>query len=119
MRLTDAEWSVMDILWSVPCCSLGEIASALKTVKGWSKNTVHTYLTRMAAKGLVAIDHGSAKPYSAIIARDDIARQERDQLLHKVYGGAAGDLIAAFLKESSISKEEAASLRQLLDEMEV
>ena len=36
-----------------------------------------------------------------------------------LYGGAAGDLIAAFLKETHISADEAARLRRMLDEMEV
>ena len=40
-------------------------------------------------------------------------------LLSRVYNGAAGDLIAAFLKESHISRDEAERLRKLLDEMEV
>ena len=119
MKLTEAEWSVMEILWSGERFSLGEIAAPLHNRNNWSKNTVHTYLTRMEAKGLVSIDHAQSKPYSAVITRDDVARQERNQLLNKVYGGAAGDLIAAFLKESPISSQEAARLRQLLNDMEV
>ena len=53
------------------------------------------------------------------MTREDCARAERGELLERVYNGAAGDLIAAFLKESHISREEAARLRRLLDEMEV
>jgi len=34
-------------------------------------------------------------------------------------GGAAGDLVAAFLKETVISREERERLRGLLDDMEV
>ena len=37
----------------------------------------------------------------------------------RAYKGAAGDLIAAFLKESRISAEEKERLRSLLDDMEV
>ena len=119
MRLTEAEWSVMDVLWSGERFSLKDIAAVLAKTNGWSKNTVHTYLTRMEGKGLVQIDRTQAKPYLALVSRDDVARRERDQLLHKVYGGEAGDLIAAFLKETPISHQEADRLRQLLDEMEV
>ena len=119
MRLTEAEWAVMEVLWSGDRFSLGEITKAVQTAKGWSKNTVHTYLTRMEAKGLVSIDKTSTKPYRASIIRDEAAQQERRQLLNRVYGGAAVDLIAAFLKESSISSQEAARLRKLLDDMEV
>ena len=119
MKLTDAEWAVLEALWTADRRSLGQITQRLSGVKDWSKNTVHTYLTRMEGKGLVTIDHGHGQPYSAAVTREDCARAERKDLLDRVYAGAAGNLIAAFLKESSISKEEAASLRQLLDEMEV
>lgn len=119
MKLTEAEWSVMEALWAGGSFSLGELTRALHARQGWSKNTVHTYLKRMEAKGLVRIEQGSPAPYSAAAAREDCARQERRELLDKVYGGAAGDLIAAFLKETHISQDEAARLRQLLDEMEV
>ena len=86
----------------------------------WRRITVHTYLTRMESKGLVAIDR-SQDPhrYTAAIDRELCARQARSQLLDKIYGGATGDLIAAFLKESHITPEERDRLRQLLDDMEV
>lgn len=119
MKLTDAEWNVLEILWSGARFSLGEITAALQPVNGWSKNTVYTYLTRMEKKGLVTIDRSLHQPYAAQVTRDDCARQERDELLSRVYGGAAGDLIAAFLKESRISQQEVDRLRGLLDEMEV
>ena len=119
MKLSEAEWAVMESLWRAPRRSLADVSAELKTVKGWSKNTVHTYLTRMEKKALVSIDHSLAKPYAAAVSRSDCAREERTELLDKVYGGEAGELIAAFLKESSISREEIERLRNLLDEMEV
>ena len=118
--LTEAEWSVLQALWNGGGCSLGEVVGALRDSTGWSRNTVHTYLTRMEKKGLVEIERNiEPHRYSAAVSREDCARQERKTLLNKVYKGAAGDLIAAFLKESSISPDERDRLRQLLDDMEV
>ena len=119
MKLTEAEWDVLNILWSGNSFTLKEITTALQEVNGWSKNTVYTYLTRMQAKGLVLIDRSQAKPYSAAVSKEFCAKKERTELLDKVYGGAAGDLIAAFLKESSISNEERERLKKMLDDMEV
>lgn len=119
MKLTDAEWTLFEVLWSGERFALKEITKALSATLGWNRNTVYTYLIRMEAKGLVAIDRDHPKPYRVAVTREECAKEEREALLTKVYGGAAGDLIAAFLKESSISQEEAARLRQLLDEMEV
>lgn len=119
MKLTDAEWAVMEVLWSGERFSLGEAVAALMPTKSWNKNTVFTYLARMEHKGLVAIDRTDARPYAAAVSREACAREERDDLLCRVYGGATGDLIAAFLKESTISREEVERLRRMLDDMEV
>lgn len=120
VKLTDAEWAVLRVLWEGKRCSLGEVVSALEPTRHWRRNTVHTYLTRMEEKGLVSIDR-TVEPhrYAAAVSQEDCARQERSQLLDRVYGGAAGDLIAAFLRESHITAEERDRLRQLLDDMEV
>ena len=119
-RLSDAELNVMNVLWSGTSFTLGEIVEGLKPFTAWSRNTVHTYLTRMERKVLVTIDRtGEPNRYGPAVSREDCAEKERRTLLNRIYGGAAGDLIAAFLRESHISEEERSRLRQMLDEMEV
>ena len=120
-RLSEAELNVLGVLWKrEDGFVLGDIVEALKPVTGWSRNTVLTYLTRMEAKKLVEIDRsGEPHRYRAKVSREACAGRERRNLLDKIYGGATGDLIAAFLRESRISEEEREQLRQLLDEMEV
>lgn len=118
-RMTDSEWAVMDVLWSGERFSLGEVMERLQPVTGWSRNTVFTYLTRMEKKNLVTIDRTQDKPYLAAMLREDCAKGARNDLLKKVYGGATGDLVVAFLKETKISPEERDRLRAMLDNMEV
>ncbi len=119
-KLSDSEWLVLETLWQSEDMLLGEIVDSLYPQTKWSRNTVHTYLTRMEKKGLVEINR-RADPhrYSYKITRDDCSRRERQQLLNKVYGGSVGDLVAAFLKESKITPEEKAKLNKLLEDMEV
>lgn len=119
-KLSDAEWAVMEVLWKEKESVLGEIVEALQSEKNWNRNTVHTYLTRMEKKGLVKIERGiEPHHYTYLISRDECCRAEREKLLNKVYRGAVGDLVAAFLKESKISAEEKERLSRILDEMEV
>ncbi len=121
-KLTDAEWAVLEALWgwSETGAPLGDLVTALYPQKKWTRNTVHTYLTRMETKGLVSICRDTdPHTYTAAVTREACARQERNNLLNRVYGGAAGDLVAAFLKESHITAEERDALKKLLDEMEV
>ena len=120
-QLSDREWTVLSALWDAgEGAALGELTEALWPETGWSRNTVLTYLTRMEAKGLVAIDKtASPHRYRAALDRDDCRARERRSFLQRVYRGSAGDLVAAFLKEEPLSAREREELRRLLDEMEV
>ena len=119
-KLSDREWTVLDALWQTGGAELGQLVEALRPHTGWNRNTVLTYLPRMEAKGLVAIDkESSPHRYRAALDRADCQARERRSFLQRVYRGSAGDLIAAFLKEETISPQEREQLRQLLDEMEV
>ena len=94
---------------------LGQILGALAPETGWSRTTVHTYLTRMAAKGLVSMDQSSPRRYAAIPSRETCAARERRDLVDRVYDGSAGQLVAAFVKDGSLSPQEREELRRLPD----
>ena len=107
-------------LWETGGAELGALVQRLQPETGWSRNTVLTYLTRMEAKGLVAIDKTAAPHrYRAVPDQESCRTQERKSFVERVYSGSTGDLIAAFLKEEQITPEERERLRRLLDEMEV
>ena len=120
LRQSYREWTVLGALWDTGGAELGDLVDRLRPHTGWNRNTVLTYLTRMEAKGLVDIDKGSSPHvYRAALDRADCQAQERHSFLQRVYRGAAGDMITAFLKEEPLSPEEREKLRKLLDDMEV
>jgi len=120
MNISEREWTVLESLWEKDGAALGELVDALRGSTGWSRNTVHTYLTRMEAKGLVSIDKNTYPHiYRAALDRTTCQAQERHNFLQRVYRGAAGELVTAFLREEPISPAEREELCRLLDEMEV
>ena len=120
VKLSDREWTVLGELWDSGGATLSGLTQALREDTEWNRNTVLTYLTRMEAKGLVAIDKGGyPRRYRAALSRADCQAQARDSFLKQVYRGSTGDLVTAFLKEKPISAQERNELRRLLDEMEV
>ena len=112
-KLTDSEWKVLEALWAGGPQHLGQILGALAPETGWSRTTVHTYLTRMAAKGLVSMDQSSPRRYAAIPSRETCAARERRDLVDRVYDGSAGQLVAAFVKDGSLSPQEREELEEL------
>ena len=120
MNLSEREWTVLNALWKTNGAELGVLVNELYEATGWNRNTVHTYLTRMEAKGLVRINKEVAPHiYYAMIDRESCQQKERHSFLKRVYSGSAGDLITAFLREEPISPEEREKLRKILDDMEV
>ena len=117
--LTDSEWKVLNALWAGGSQTLGQVLERLEGDTGWSRTTVHTYLTRMMAKGLVSAGGPAPKRYSAAVTLEECAAREERSLMDRAYGGSAGRLAAAFLRSASLTEEERDELRKLLDEMEV
>ncbi|MFQ9915150.1 MAG: BlaI/MecI/CopY family transcriptional regulator [Flavonifractor plautii] len=119
-RLTDSEWKVMEALWQGGPQTLGEVLARLAEDTGWSRTTVHTYLTRMMAKGLVAADAQSPRRYSAARSRESCVAEEERSLADRAYWRLRrGGAVAAFVRSGQLGREERAELRRLLDEMEV
>ena len=120
MKLTEAEWSVMEALWD-----WGELLARrahARALSGARLEQEHGAHIPDAHGGQGPCEDRPQLPGAVLGGgwRGRTAPGRRaDELLNEVYGGAAGDLIAAFLKETHISADEAARLRRLLDEMEV
>ena len=53
---TQAEWTIMEILWEQGGMNIEEISCALQSERGWSQNAVRTLLKRMQQKQLVALE---------------------------------------------------------------
>ena len=119
IRLTDGEWKVMAALWREDGQHLGQIVEALAPETGWSRTTVHTYLTRMMDKGLIRAEGRAPRRYYALAGQKECAEGPRRDLVERFYGGSAGQLVASFLRDGSLSRKEREELRRLLDEMEV
>ena len=123
-QMTDNEWRILEALWSNGPLTLGALLDALSQApvspaSSWSRNTLHTYLTRMAAKGMIQMDDGYPHRYAAALERQHYADAQRRALVDRVYHGSAGKLIAAFVKDGSLTEADRSELRRMLDEMEV
>lgn len=112
-KITESEWQLMELLWQ------GELTQPQlmeELGKKWNKNTVHTFLARLCAKGYVEVDkERSPHVYRSIVSREDCEKQERESFLQRVYRGSVGNMVAAFVKDGQLTDEEVEELRKLLD----
>ena len=115
-RISEAEWHVMDVLWTRSPQTANEIVEQLARQTDWEPATIKTMLNRLVKKGALKFKaEGKRYLYAPAVTRDACVRTEGRSFLDRVFGGAAGPLIAHFVEDANLSRDEIAELRRLLD----
>ena len=74
MGLTEAEWQVMECLWTSAPRTGREIIDALGKTTGWSRSTTLTLLRRLEDKGSVSL------MVSSLAKKQTLSQEEIDKL---------------------------------------
>ena len=119
ITLTEAEWEVMECLWEKSPRTGRETVAWLDQKMGWTRSTVLTMLRRLEAKGAVAGDtEGELKTFRPLIAREEVAVRETENLLDRAYKGSLSLLVSSLTKKQSLPQNEIDELYVILREME-
>lgn len=119
LTLTEAEWTIMECLWEKSPRTGRETVAWLDQKMGWTRSTVLTMLRRLEAKGAVAGDtEGELKTFRPLIAREDVAVRETENLLDRAYKGSLSLLVSSLTKKQSLPQNEIDELYAILREME-
>ena len=115
VSLPDAEFEVMDALWSCETeyAPTTEILSKMKTEK--KAQTVLTMLSRLSEKNFLSSrKNGKERLWKAEVTRNEYASCEAKRFVNKIYGGSFSKLISAFYEGEEISEAEAVELMAFL-----
>lgn len=116
-RISDAEWMVMQVLWAKPGLTADEIIDALKGKATWNDRTVRTLINRLLQKKALAYEkEGRRYRYRPAVGREQCVRQERRSFVRRVYGGTIAPMLAAFIEDAKLSREDIQELKRMLDE---
>ena len=119
LTLTEAEWTVMECLWEKSPRTGRETVAWLDQKMGWTRSTTLTMLRRLEAKGAVAGDtEGELKTFRPLIAREEVAVRETENLLDRAYKGSLSLLVSSLTKKQSLPQNEIDELYAILREME-
>lgn len=117
-KLSDAEKTIMEILWSKKkFCSVSEIFSELEN-KDWKYTTVATFVSRLVKKGfLTQKKEGVQNFFKPKIKKNEYLEKETKDFVQELYGGKSTDLVACLCKDR-ITKEDYDELLKLLKKYE-
>ena len=115
LQISDSEWDVMEPIWEAGACTAADVIRKLRATHDWNHSTIRTLLARLVEKGALAYDvDGSRYIYRAAVSRQRCVRQEGRSFLEKAFGGDVTALVAHFVAEASLDRDQIKQLRQLL-----
>ena len=117
MKISDAEWRVMRIVWQLQRATAGEVIEALAAETDWNHRTIRTLLRRLVEKGaLQTQQEGNRYVYQPSVSQDRCVLEETRSFLDKVFDGDAAELLVHFVQNEEISSQQIAELKKLLDQ---
>ncbi len=119
VRLSEAEWKVMNCLWEEAPQTMMQLTNHFKDTTNWTKHTVMTFLRRMEEKGAVHYEEGGrAKLYYPDIEREEAMLQETEEFLEKVFDGRMGLMLNTMVEKNALSREEIDEMYEILRKAE-
>ncbi len=116
MHLSNTEWKVMNALWRMDTATVRDVHEQLHGETQWAYTTVKTMLMRLADKNVVTVTRrGNVSQFRAVLSREDARRSALRALADRAFDGAFTPLIQFLMVEESVSEEELARIRSLLE----
>jgi len=117
VKLFDSELKVMEVLWREGEATARALADELNERIGWSKTTTYTIIKRCIDKGVIErVNPGFVcRP---LVSAEESREYETNELINRMYGGAADRLVASLLDRKKLSEAEIEGLKQLVRELE-
>lgn len=110
--LGEGEYRLLELIWSQGALPSGQLVKLCQEELGWKKSTTYTHIKRLSEKGLV---RNEDTVVTALVAREQVQRQESTQVVERSFGGSLPGFVAAFLKGKTLSEEDAKQLKELID----
>jgi predicted transcriptional regulator len=117
--VTDAELSILNVLWERGRASVRELAEELYGQSAASQQaTVQKLLERLEGKGCVRRDRGTwPHTFEPSVDRQHLIGRQLQQTADKLCDGSLQPLLTHLVKSVRLSTQERQSLRELLEEL--
>jgi len=115
MKLTQAEWQIMNALWERHPATARDIMSRLPKGVKWAYTTLKTMLSRLVEKEAVSEQKQSnMSVYEPLISQRKARLSAFRQLLDQSFDGAMGPLMHFLLEEQKLNSKQRKELIEIL-----
>jgi Predicted transcriptional regulator len=112
-KLYDAEYKFTTIIWENEPVNSTELVRLCADKLGWKKSTTYTVLRKLCDRGIL---QNQDTFVTSLIKREDVQKYESNTVVEKSFDGSLPKFLTAFLGERKITEQEAAELKQIIEE---
>lgn len=116
---TPAELEILKVLWTLGGATVRQVHDEVERDRPSRYTTTLKLMQIMAGKGLVVREENErAHVYRAAQGREETQRHLVGDMLDKVFGGSAAQLMLGALSHQRASRQDLNELRRMIDEFE-
>lgn len=119
--LTKAEEEIMQVVWALGACTVGDIRDAFEqeTGKKPPHSTISTMIGILDKKGFVGHRaYGRTFEYFPLVTKEEYSSSSLRRLVQDYFGGEANRLVSFLVQDNKLSLEELSELVEKLEEEE-
>lgn len=114
-KLGVVESRFADIIWQNEPLHSRELVKLCEAQLKWKKPTTYTVLRKLCERGLFQNENGTV---TSLISRQEFYAMQSEQFVAETFAGSLPAFLAAFTTRKSLSREEIAQIRALIDSCE-
>ncbi len=113
--MTETERKFAEVIWENEPVGSGDLVKLCEAKFGWKKSTTYTFLKKLCGQGLFENRDSCVR---SLIARADYDQSRGEQFVKETYGGSLPRMIAAFMRQKKLSRQQVDEIRRMIDEYE-
>lgn len=118
-RPTPGEWEILQALWTLGPATVREVHETLANERPVQYTTTLKLMQILTEKGLVRRDERErAHRYEPTVTREELQSDVVEDLLERVFGGSAAELMQRALSRRRPSRKQVAELRRMIENWE-
>lgn len=115
MKLSQAEWQIMNSLWRKHPATAREVSECLPDGVNWAYTTIKTMLARLVEKKAVGErKRGNTSIYEPLISQHKARHSALKSLANQAFDGALGPLMHFLVEEENLSETQRKELIETL-----
>lgn len=115
LKLGVIESRFADIIWQSEPITTSELVAICEKELNWKRTTTYTVLKRLSERGIFKNDGGTV---SSLISRKDFYSLQSERFVEESFNGSLPAFFAAFTARKTLTAEEIADIRKMIDSYE-